>query len=191
MTSLKPKKIILLGASTGGPGLIEQIITVLKPPLNASIIISQHMESHHLHSFAKRIQRISPFEIIFASESQELLNGKIYILEDTTTLHLKQGKLFLQKESIHKGYYHPTIDALFFSASELYRVEIVTYLLSGIGADGAKGMLSLKEANYKTVAQDENTSIVYGMPKVAFDIGATTDVMSIQRIMLDVQKEMT
>jgi two-component system chemotaxis response regulator CheB len=191
LISLKPKKLILIGASTGGPGLIEKIISSLPTvPINAAIVIAQHMNRVHLDSFSKRLNRINPIKVTFVSEKTTLLNGQIFLLEDTTTLQFEYGNIYLEKESLQKGYYHPTIDELFCSAAKLTNIEINAYLLSGIGADGAKGLLSLKDANCRTVAQDEKTSIVYGMPKSAFELGAHQYIMSIDEIIEDIHKEL-
>ena len=94
--------------------------------------------------------------------------------------------LQLQNIENFSGIYHPTIDELFFSAAELKKCEIHAYLLSGIGADGAKGLKALKDAGHYSVAQDEATSIVYGMPKSAKEMQATSAVLSIDEIIKDI-----
>ncbi len=186
----KLSKLILIGASTGGPGLIEKIIGSFKEVPHAALIIVQHMEAHHLVSFAKRLHRLnSSIAVTLVTQETKITDGNIYVLEDTSEFYFTHNTLFLQKNTHVKSYYHPQIDELFLSASKLHDIEIVTYLLSGIGADGAKGMLTLKEAHYKTVAQDEQTSIVYGMPKSAKEMGAALHVMSINEIIQDIQKE--
>ncbi len=189
MISLKPKKLIFIGASTGGPGLIEQIITALKFPIEGSIIIAQHMQREHLHSFAERLGRIGNIPVQFAIHATQIENGRIYVLGDTVHLVEKNNRIIIE-EITKKGFYHPTIDELFFSAAALRDVIKIAYLLSGIGADGAKGLLSLKSAGYKTVAQDAASSIVYGMPKNAYEIGAATYVMSILEIVEDICREL-
>ncbi|WP_457748517.1 chemotaxis protein CheB [Sulfurimonas sp.] len=190
MTSLKLKKLFIIGASTGGPGLIEKILTSLENFNEMTIVIAQHMEAHHLSSFAKRLGRINNLPVVLVEEKIEITSGKVYVLQDTSEFVLLGGNIFLQQNKMTKSYYHPQIDELFFSASRLQNIKIVTYLLSGIGSDGAKGMLALKEVGQKTIAQDKETSIVYGMPKSAYEMGACNRVMSIDDIIDDIKREM-
>lgn len=187
MISLKPKQLILIGASTGGPGLIERIIESIDGTINGTLIIALHMQSAQLESFAKRLNRINSNTVEFVTQETQLQQGRIYLLEDTSVLYEKSGMIFLQKQKPPLGFYHPTIDELFLSAANLKDVNISAYLLTGIGADGAKGMLELKNKGFDTIAQDEQTSIVYGMPKKAFEIGAAKNVMSIEKIIDDIR----
>ncbi len=186
MNSLKPK-LLLIGASTGGPGLIEKIITSLEQKIEGSIIIAQHMDKIALSSFAKRLNRINKTtEVVFCETSCENINNNtIYLLNGTSRLEQKNG-LILQTITDYKGIYHPNIDELFFSASKIKNYDIQAYLLSGIGSDGAKGLKALKDAGYYCVAQDEKTSIVYGMPKRAKEIGATSSILDIEKIIKEI-----
>jgi len=186
LNSLKPK-LILIGASTGGPGLIEKIITSFEQKFEGSIIIAQHMDKISLASFARRLNRINKTtEVIFCENSYETINSNtIYLLSDTTSLEQKT-ELILQTIPNFKGIYHPTIDELFFSATEIKNYDISAYLLSGIGADGAKGLKALKNAGCYCVAQDEKTSIVYGMPKRAKELDAASAIYSIDEIIKEI-----
>jgi len=183
---LNPKKLILIGASTGGPGLLESIVKVLPHKIITPIIIAQHMDSLSLESFAKRLHRINNITVEFVTQKTKLREGIIFLLEDTSVMQKESGSYFLEPFSQARGFYHPTIDELFFSVAKLTDLEVHAYLLSGIGADGAKGLLALKEAGAKTVAQDEATSIVYGMPKSAVEINGASKVMSINEIKEDI-----
>ena len=186
MNFLNPKKLILIGASTGGPGLLESIVTSLPSKIITPIIIAQHMDSLSLESFAKRLHRINNITVEFVTQKTQLRDGAIYLLGDTSIMKKENNSYFLEPFSHATSFYHPTIDELFFSIAKLADVEVSAYLLSGIGADGAKGLLALKEAGVKTVAQDEATSIVYGMPKSAVEIDAASKVMSINEIKEDI-----
>ena len=186
MNSLKPKKLILIGASTGGPGLLEKIVTSLDR-IDFTIIIAQHMDRLSLSSFAKRLNRISENEVIFVDRRVAIENSKIYLLEDTSHIVHEQSSYYLQKESESTSFYHPDIDIFFSSALIMKDIIVTAYLLSGIGKDGAKGMLALKKSHCRTVAQDEKTSIVYGMPKSAKEMDACGSVMSIDKIIADIK----
>lgn len=187
MNSSKPDKIVLIGSSTGGPGLLESILTSLKQSIDFTIVIIQHMDALSLSSFSKRLNRINPSEVIFVNKNMPIKKGKIYLLKDSSFLCQNQNGYHIELDTTKKSFYHPEVDRFFSSAAKLKGVEIITYLLSGIGADGAKGMLDLKNAGFKTVAQDEETSIVYGMPKSAYELGASTHVMSIEEIIRDIK----
>ena len=186
MNSLKPK-IVLIGSSTGGPGLLEQILTSFSTKINGSLIIAQHMDSFSLESFARRLNRINKVtEVIFCNKFYiNVETNTIYLLNDTARL---TETMSVQIQSVEKfsGIYHPTIDELFFSAAKLEKYDIRAYLLSGIGADGSKGLKALKDAGKYCIAQDEATSIVYGMPKNAKELGATSAVYSIDEIIKDI-----
>ena len=186
MNFLKPK-LALIGSSTGGPGLLEQIVTSFDTKLNGSIIIAQHMDSFSLESFARRLNRINRVtEVIFCNASKINIKANIiYLLDDTAKLE-QATPLQLQTIKNFNGIYHPTIDELFISASKVKNYEIRAYLLSGIGADGAEGLKALKDAGNYCVAQDEKTSIVYGMPKSAKEMEATSAILSIDEIIKDI-----
>ena len=187
MNSLKPK-LVLIGSSTGGPGLLEQIVTSFDIKLDGSIIIAQHMDTFSLDSFARRLNRINKvIDVVFCNDSQVTIDtNTIYLLNDTAMLVEVASLLQLQRVENFDGIYHPTIDELFFSASALNKYEIRAYILSGIGSDGAKGLKALKERGNYCVAQDEQTSIVYGMPKSAKEIEATSTILSIDEIIKDI-----
>ena len=186
MNFLNRKKLILIGASTGGPGLLESIIKALPHTITTPIIIAQHMDRVALESFAKRLHRINNITVEFITQKTELREGVIYLLEDTSVMQKEYNSYFLEPYPHATGFYHPIIDELFFSVSKLDDIEVHAYLLSGIGADGAKGLLALRETGAKTVAQDEATSIVYGMPKSAVEMDAASKVMSIDEIKEDI-----
>ncbi len=187
LNSSKLKKLVLIGASTGGPGLLEKIVSSLADEIDFTLVIAQHMDVLALFSFAKRLNRITPNEVLFVQNSLVLENSKIYLLEDSS--YFEQNRdIYIKKCEDNRSYYHPQIDTLFSFGTRLKNVKVVAYLLSGIGQDGVKGMLELKKANFKTVAQDEKTSIVYGMPKSAYELDACSSVMSIDEIVQDINR---
>jgi len=145
------------------------------------------MDSFSLESFARRLNRIDRVtEVVFCqNRTTNLVTNCVYLLDDTAKL-IESDSLQLHSIENFDGIYHPTIDALFFSAAQFHKYEIHAYLLSGIGSDGAKGLQALKEKGHYCVAQDEKTSIVYGMPKRAKELGATSAILSIEEIIKDI-----
>ncbi|BBG65209.1 chemotaxis response regulator protein-glutamate methylesterase CheB [Hydrogenimonas sp.] len=179
---MAPEKLILIGASTGGPGLIETIVSSLPSGMGAAVVIAQHMDPLSLDSFAKRLGRISGLDSVSVAGRCRVSGGGLYILSDTAAIYRKGRDIYLETTEKAEGFYHPTIDTLFLSAAKMKEVPIYPFLLSGIGSDGAEGLLRLRESGCETVAQDEATSVVYGMPKAAAELGAASAVLSIEDI---------
>lgn len=145
------------------------------------------MDSFLLESFSRRLDRINDVtKVVFCTDAKIFLEqNTIYLLNDTAKI-VKKPSLQIQRLENFQGIYHPTIDELFSSAAQLQSYEIRSYLLSGIGADGAKGLKRLKDSGQFTIAQDEKTSIVYGMPKSAKEMHATSTILSIDEIIKDI-----
>ncbi|WP_456449418.1 CheB methylesterase domain-containing protein [Hydrogenimonas sp.] len=181
-TTSRADRIVLTGASTGGPGLIEKIVKHLPDSLAGSLIVAQHMDPFPLYSFAKRLERLCSHPVVFARAKTPVNEGIVYLLGETLRLVENGENVHFDTPENRRGFYHPTIDILFESASELSTPAISAYLLSGIGSDGAKGLKRLKLAGHRTFAQDEATSVVYGMPKSAVELDAVQRVMSIDEI---------
>ena len=175
------KRLTLIGASTGGPGLIEKIVESLPLEFRSPIIVAQHMDNVALSSFAKRLGRLKGHSVRLVESHMKMDGGSIFILSDTSHLLRRNGSIIVEPSS-DKGFFHPTIDTLFHSAASLENTEIMAVLLSGIGSDGAEGMKKLKNAGHLTIAQDEKTSIVYGMPKRAKEVGGAKKILSIDSI---------
>ncbi len=184
------KKLYIIGASTGGPGLIESIVSSLPMNFPASVVIAQHMDRLSLGSFAKRLERVGRLPVTFVDEKVSIEHGKVYLLSDTAIFEQSEKEIFVKADEKAEGFYHPTIDALFSSAAALLNIKITAILLSGIGADGAKGLLALKSAGHETIVQDEATSIVYGMPKAAAELGAACRIEPIDSIITKIKERL-
>ena len=182
--------MILIGASTGGPGLIEKIIRSLPLEFRFPVIIAQHMDSIALNSFAKRLGRLKGHTVRLVDQCMKIEEGNVYILADTCCFVESNNSIVIEPSS-DKGFFHPTIDTLFNSAASLKHVEIIAILLSGIGSDGAEGMKKLKYSGYLTIAQDEKTSVVYGMPKRAKEIDGTQEILAIDSIAKLISQKVT
>lgn len=186
---MENKKLILIGSSTGGPGHLEKILASLDTGFSATIIIAQHIDTIFLPSMVKRFNNICLHQVLEVIEDQELKHQAIHFThEDITDLHYTPTKNLYIKKSTQDSYYHPSVNSLFFSASKLQSpYDILVCLLTGIGDDGAVGMLALKNNGARTLAESQESSIVYGMPKVAFDIGASTELLSLDEIIQEIK----
>lgn len=177
--------IIAIGASTGGPSAIEMIITSLPANLNVPVVICQHMPSNFINSFATRLNTLSTLEVVVGKEGMIVQPGMIIIASGEGNMILKKEKQtsrvsFTSKK--YKEYNNPSINALLDSVSDVYGKNAIGVLLTGMGKDGAAGLKSIKESGGRTIAQDQASSIIYGMPKAAHEIGATDTMLDIKEI---------
>lgn len=163
---LEPNKLILIGASTGGPGHIQKIVRSLPINMDATIVIAQHIGDDFIPSFVNQLKQISTLEVSAATNNESVLSGRIYICSLLTEIRLtSRGLVFRQVES-HNGRYNPDIDSLFQSVSKLplRHCPVMSVVLTGVGDDGAKGSLALSGAGATCIAECEKTAVVYGMP---------------------------
>lgn len=178
-------KLIAIGASTGGVQTIEAILTNLNsghPP----ILITQHMPAGFTASFAKRLDKeCKNSTVVEAKHDQVIQNNTVYIAPGD--LHLEVAKKENSYFTILKNYpkvsnHKPSVDVLFSSFSKEVKEKTLAFLLTGMGKDGALGLKKIKDVNGETYTQNKESSIVYGMPKAAFEMGASTEELSIEQI---------
>jgi two-component system chemotaxis response regulator CheB len=168
-------KIVVIGASTGGVEAIKEVLMGL-PAKCPPVLITQHMPPRFTAAFAERLNRECPMTITEAKDDDVVEPHHVYIAPGGSQ-HLRlvrHGTKFLCKltdEAPVTGH-RPSVDVLFSSAAKAAGRNIVASILTGMGKDGAQGMLELRNAGAITLGQDEASSLVYGMPKAAFDNGA-------------------
>ena len=181
------KDIILIGASTGGPNAIESIITQLTRELNVAVLIVQHMPSGFTKSFAERLNKKCSLEVLEASDGIRIEKNKVYIAPGGYHMVVRQpGIIGLTKEDPIWGV-RPAVDKLFISASTTYGKKIISVVLTGMGKDGAEGTIVVKMNKGITIAQDEDSSVIYGMPKCAYETGCVDYVLPLKNIALKIK----
>jgi two-component system, chemotaxis family, protein-glutamate methylesterase/glutaminase len=175
------KGVILIGASTGGTQAIEALLTRLPsdaPPL----LIVQHMPAGFTAAFATRLNSTCPMEVIEAKGGEVLKRGMAYIAPGDFHMLVEPNGLEL-KLAVRPGpsvhYQRPAVDVLFQSAVRLKNTPIVAALLTGMGSDGADGMVALRKAGAITIAEDEQSCVVFGMPKEAIARGGAVHVSTL------------
>jgi two-component system chemotaxis response regulator CheB len=175
---------IAIGSSTGGVQVIEDILTNLKPNHKA-IVITQHMPEGFTASFANRLNLICSSHVVEASEGEVLTNNKVIIAKGGIhTEVIKQDNTYkiklkdFPKVNSHK----PSVNVLFNSISKICNNNILAFILTGMGDDGATALKKLKDKGNDTYGQNEESCAVYGMPNIAKQIGATKQELSIQEI---------
>ena len=173
------KRIIAIGASTGGVQALEKLLFLLNPN-HSPILITQHMPPGFTNSFAERLNDILPSSEVSEARDEEMLeHGHIYIAPGN--LHLEVAKSGFRYKCVLKNYpkvnsHKPSVNVLFRSMAKNVGIFGVGFILTGMGDDGASGLLEMKNAGAKTYAQEKSSCIVYGMPKKAIEIGAGKSV---------------
>lgn len=176
------KSIIAIGASTGGTEATHQILKELTPNM-PPIVIVQHMPPVFTRLYADRMNSTCTLNIKEAENGEELKNNYVYIAPGDQHMKIIKGaqgtfiRLF-QGERVNG--HCPSVDVLFDSVSEYYGKDAVGVILTGMGYDGAKGMLKMRQKGSKTLGQNEESCVVYGMPRVARELGAVEDEMHLK-----------
>jgi two-component system chemotaxis response regulator CheB len=177
-------KLVIIGASTGGTEAIKDFL--LKMPFDCPcILITQHMPEGFTRTFAQRLDSLCEIRVIEAAGGEQLLPGHAYIAPGHSHLQLvrKGIRYFTQLDQGPLVNRHrPSVDVLFRSAARHAGKNAVGVILTGMGKDGAVGMLEMRKAGAYNFAQDEGSCVVFGMPKEAIDIGAVHEVAPLSRL---------
>ena len=177
-------KLIAIGASTGGTEALKQVLTAM-PPNAPGILVVQHMPAKFTTSFAMRLNELSAINVKEAVDGDSLVNGIALIAPGNYHMLLRRSgaRYYVQvKQGPMVHHQRPSVDVLFHSVADYAGSNAVGAILTGMGADGARGLLKMKEAGAPTVAQDEKSCIVFGMPKEAIKLGAAQKVVPLSRI---------
>jgi len=176
--------IIAVGASTGGTEAIKELLVAL-PPDTPGMVITQHIPAAFSAPFAKRMDGVSAMTVCEAEDGQQILPGHVFIAPGDRHLRVERsGARYLCRldDGPPVNRHKPSVDVLFHSVAEQVGQNAVGVLLTGMGDDGARGLLALKEAGASTIAQDEASSVVWGMPGEAVRLGAAQEVLPLARI---------
>jgi two-component system, chemotaxis family, response regulator WspF len=181
ITRLKPR-LVAIGASAGGPGALVKILAGIPKDFPAAIVIVQHVDERFAAGMADWLNRSSILPVRIASEGDQALPGVVLLAATNDHLLLKSKDRLGYAREPSENVYRPSIDVFFDSVCACWTGEAVGVLLTGMGRDGAKGLKALRDKGHYTIAQDQATSAVYGMPKAAMALGAAVDVLPIERI---------
>ncbi len=176
--------LIAIGSSTGGTEAIKVILKDL-PPTTPGIVITQHIPGSFSAAFAKRLDGLSRLKVCEASDGQEVLTGHVYVAPGDQHLLVvrKDNKYLCRLDSGPLVNRHkPSVDVLFRSVVTSAGSHAIGVLLTGMGSDGAKGLKELQDVNATTIAQDEKSSIVWGMPGSAVKLGAANHVLPLNKM---------
>jgi two-component system, chemotaxis family, protein-glutamate methylesterase/glutaminase len=193
--SKSKEKIICIGSSTGGPRALQHVLTKLPASIKAPILVVQHMPPGFTKSLAVRLNALSAIEVKEAENGEILKRGTAYIAPGGFHLKIKNERNNLvvqldQEEAPRKGH-RPSVDVLFESISILKDFDKIAVIMTGMGADGSKGLVKLKkDGNTQAIAESKDSCIVFGMPKAAIATNLIDDVENVENIAHSIMKFM-
>lgn len=177
------QKLVVIGASTGGPQALMSVLSKLPKDFPAAIMVVQHMSKGFIQGLAEWLMAQSELNIKIASAGDETKSGTVLIAPDDYNMKIDRlGKVVLN-EDVSKTMLHvPSIDSLMLSAAESFGKDAVGVIMTGMGTDGLEGMKAIKKAGGITIAQDEKTSAVFGMNKACIDAGCVDTVAPVENV---------
>jgi len=170
-------EILAIGASTGGPPVLQQILSQLSPRLNVPVVIVQHITSGFLNGLIDWINKSTSFPVHVAKDKQFLEPGQIYFAPDNSHMGIKRNKTIFLSDEPPEHSIRPSVSFMFRSVIEVFGSKAIGVLLTGMGKDGAKELKQMRDHNAMTIAQDKKSSIVFGMPGEAVRLDAARYVL--------------
>ncbi len=173
--AVRPQKVVVIGASTGGPPALQRLLAELPAELDAAILVAQHMPPRFTRAFAERLDRLASLDIAEARAGEKLLPGRVLVAPGGRHMRVvaaPDGLRAALSDPAPTDKHVPSIDELFRSVAALRDVERLGVLLTGMGSDGRDGMLALQKAGAATIAESEESAVIFGMPREAITAGA-------------------
>ena len=172
-------RLCVIGISTGGPAALSELVPALAPDLRTAVVIVQHMPAGFTGPFAERLDALSRIDVQEARAGDRPMPGSVMIAPGDRHLEFDdRGVIMLTDGPLVNGC-RPAADVTMISAARVYGRRASAIVMTGMGKDGAAGALAIKRADGKTLAQDQATSLIYGMPKAAIDAGAIDEVAAL------------
>jgi chemotaxis response regulator CheB len=174
--------LIAIGASTGGPQALTAVLSQFPVDLPAAVVIIQHMDKKFTHGLASWLNQQVAMPVKVIAEQERPYRGMVQVPSTDHHLMLNSNGILSYSVEPTDNFYHPSVDVFFQSLTKNWHGKIIGVLLTGMGRDGAAGLLSLREEGHHTIAQDEKSSVVYGMPKAAMQLNAATEILPLHEI---------
>lgn len=176
-------KVVVVGVSTGGPQALQILFSKLPPDFSAGILVVQHISPGFIQGLADWLSQTTLLQYQVARSGDELRSGTVFFAPDNVHMMVGEQKRILLKEDLSKTMGHvPGIDVLMGSVAEVFREDAVGVILTGMGRDGVAGISAIKQTGGVTLAQDEKTSAIFGMNKLAIDAGVIDQVLSLEAL---------
>ncbi len=184
VTVPKNKKIdaVVIGASTGGPKALQEVLTKFPNNLGVPVFVVQHMPEGFTKVFSERLDKLCHMDVIEAAEGMKIKSDTIYIAKGGKHMTVGSDKLIHLNEEAPIWGVRPAVDKLFNSAINVYKGNLISAILTGMGRDGADGTKNIKDSGGITISEDRSTCTIYGMPKAAFETGKVDFVVPLYEI---------
>lgn len=180
-----PIEIVALGISTGGPNALREVFAAIDPKFSKPILVVQHMPAGFTKEFAASLDRICPLAVKEAKDGDNIHPGQIYIAPGDYHITVEKSTLCnvirLNQQDPRNGH-RPSADVLFESVAKIYKNRALGIIMTGMGRDGAAQLAEMRRQGAWTLGQDEDSSIVYGMPRVAWELGAVQKQVSLENM---------
>lgn len=172
--------VIGLGASTGGPVVLQELLSAVPGEFFPPVVIVQHLPEKFTREFAQQLDAVSSLQIMEAQNGQSLKSGSVYVAPGGFHLQLDSHGCLVINDGPPIHHCKPAVDVLFHSLARNFGPRVLAFVLTGMGEDGSAGALAIKKAGGAVVAQDEPSSVVFGMPAAAIAVGAVDVVLSLE-----------
>jgi two-component system chemotaxis response regulator CheB len=181
----EPAQLVVIAASTGGPSALQQVVSALPAGLPAPVLIVQHIPRGFTRSLAERLDARSAIPVREARDGDALAAGSILIAPagiHTRLLRRRGGVVVLLDEEPRDALHRPSADVLMSSAADVFGRHVVGIVLTGMGSDGTEGLRAIRSRGGRTVAESEETAVIFGMPKAAIEAGVVDRTVPLDRV---------
>jgi len=176
-------RVVALGISTGGPQALQVLLSKLPAQFPAGVLVVQHISPGFVQGLVEWLGVTSPLSVRVAKAGDLVKKGTVFFAPDGVHMTVNTDERIIFKEDVSRKMLHvPSIDVLMRSVAEVYRASAVGVIMTGMGRDGVDGIASIRAAGGRTIAQDEKTSVIYGMNKLAVDQGVIESVLPLDQM---------
>ncbi len=175
-------QLVVIGASTGGPNALQQILSQLPSHFNAAIVVIQHIDRQFASGLANWLNQSSSLPVALAVNGDRPEAGKVLVAGSNDHLILRPNQTLRYTHEPAEYPHRPSVDVFFQSVAQHWRQPGTAVLLTGMGRDGADGMMLLRSTGWRTIAESAQSCVVFGMPKAAIDRGAASRILSLEQI---------
>jgi two-component system chemotaxis response regulator CheB len=182
---VSPFQVLAIGCSTGGPEALSTLLGLLPADLRVPVVVVQHMPPVFTRQFAARLDRNTPFTVVEAEGGERLRPGLVVLAPGDFHLRLRRlGDQVLTTidQQVPENFCRPAVDVLFRSAAQVYGPDVLATVLTGMGSDGRRGSQDVVAAGGSVLVQDEQSSVVWGMPGSVVEVGAAEDVLALPEL---------
>jgi two-component system chemotaxis response regulator CheB len=176
------KKVVAIGCSTGGPSALNEILQQFPADFPAPIFVVQHMPEKFTEKLAELLDHRIALRVVEAKEGMDIRRGVVYIAPGAYHIRVRANRTIALEEERTRTVPCPSVDLLMTSIADVFGRNVVGVILTGMGNDGVSGMNAIKDKKGTTIAQDEETSLVFGMPKVAIESGCIDSIVPLSLV---------